>query len=1091
MAADNSTGYATSRLLTNSENLRNKLYVRNLYAPDTEYPSQNQTNVNKVVNSINTIIGGLTPFKSYNLENTFYARLITNNTPLTDIGLVMLGKQLTLNLMSHTAQQTFPVIKVSNLFDGKPDTKLFTKNVDYRITTKAEVSTFENFIDRLQFWYPQKDYPFSKNSSESDYVKNTGVGQLNILFKNLNRNVYKQKDNYMYDAADNADTKIYDRSAIVSNKKFFDFNNAIFNPYSIRNSDLDQSIIDANTAMVDSYVSTSKDDNTKQEYAPTIEFINKNFGQVQKNGLKDDKSQLGNADDYSMNNWIDDYDEFKSDAVENNIVWGRDGISGETDEFLVELQGATEKEVLNNRVSQDLKNNFNIKTGLLAYTKNLINANKGQVGDITRKAFTKKGSDELVGFNGSALWRAPSTALPEFAGRKGVRQHSALDQYDRFAKAIRFNGNNVYGGNPDSVIYDSVIPKFHPVLNKDGAVDVKNLMFSIENLAVGTIKNEKYGIIDDDFGSPIPLTEVGPFNGRIMWFPPYNMEISETATAKWESTVMVGRNEPMYNYQNSERTATITFTLLVDYPEQLKNFRGRDKQKAIAEFFAFGGTSSNSTTPDDIEITTYELKVRQLENEIKTIEGDTKLIEPEVKRPNELKFVFPNDVPFVNDDLNTVIDKIFKEYHYEIVDSCYSSDGTKWGLNRGVFFVTGLTETSDGLYVLDKAAVANFSQYSATGITGQLNNTCDLNQILKDVFGNEENRPYYSVYVYGGASKLYTELNPNDIEKGQAYNIALGKRRADAVIQLVKKRLEALFGKSIADGIEVTYLGTGSIGDSQSLDENATKDAISEEDTKNERSAKIKIMRNAKPIEPKKVVLSPSQQYVVDTKKTELSQAQDKIKKIKSKAVDGVMNPRGSTESNGVGDAGILRGFQSISGNYFYPVFHSQTPEDFHKRLTFLQQCTRQGSARRFAVADGDGNLRARNSVFGRQPICVLRIGDFFHTKIVIDSVTVDYHDTTWDMNPEGFGMQPMIANVTLNIKILGGQSLKAPIDALQNAVTFNYYANSTYSKEGIYKISSDVEILQMGYIKDVLQTKVTELTKEDTARNPERYPKK
>lgn len=1091
MAADNSTGYATSRLLTNSENLRNKLYVRNLYAPDTEYLSQNQTNVNKVVNSINTIIGGLTPFKSYNLENTFYARLITNNTPLTDIGLVMLGKQMTLNLMSHTAQQTFPVIKVSNLFDGKPDTKLFTKNVDYRITTKNEVSIFENFLDRLQFWYPQKDYPFSKNSSESDYVKNTGTGQLHILFRNLNRNIYKQKDDYLYDAADNADTKIYDRSAIVSNKKFFDFNNAIFNPYSIRNSDLDQSIIDANTAMVDSYVSTSKDDNTKQEYAPRIEFINNNFGQVQKYGLKDDKSQLGNADNYSMNNWIDDYDEFKSDAVENNIVWGRDSISKETDEFLVELQGATEKEVLNNRVSQDLSGYFNVKTGLLAYTKNLINANKGQVGDITRKAFTKKGSDELVGFNGSALWRAPSTALPEFAGRKGVRQHSALDQYDRFAKAIRFNGNKVYGGNPDSVIYDSVIPKFHPVLNKDGAVDVKNLMFSIENLAVGTIKNEKYGIIDDDFGSPIPLTEVGPFNGRIMWFPPYNMEISETATAKWESTVMVGRNEPMYNYQNSERTATITFTLLVDYPEQLKNFRGRDKQKAIAEFFAFGGTSSYSTTPDDIEITTYELKVRQLENEIKTIEGDTKLIEPEVKRPNELKFVFPNDVPFVGDDLNTVIDKIFKEYHYEIVDSCYSSDGSKFGLNSGVFFVTGLTETSDGLYVLDKNAVTNFSQYTTTGITGQLNSNCDLNQILKEVYGNEQNRPYYSVYVYGGASKLYTELNPNDTEKAQAYNNALGKRRAYAIIQLVKKRLETMFGKSVADGIEVTYLGTGSIGDSQSLDENATKDAISEEDTKNERSAKIKIMRNAKPIEPKKVVLSPSQQYVVDTKKTELSQAQDMIKKIKSNAVDGVMNPRGSTESNGVGDAGILRGFQSISGNYFYPVFHSQTPEDFHKRLTFLQQCTRQGSARRFAVADGDGNLRARNSVFGRQPICVLRIGDFFHTKIVIDSVTVDYHDTTWDMNPEGFGMQPMIANVTLNIKIFGGQSLKAPIDALQNAVTFNYYANSTYSKEGIYKISSDVEILQMGYIKDVLQTKVTELTKEDTARNPERYPKK
>jgi len=127
--------------------------------------------------------------------------------------------------------------------------------------------------------------------------------------------------------------------------------------------------------------------------------------------------------------------------------------------------------------------------------------------------------------------------------------------------------------------------------------------------------------------------------------------------------------------------------------------------------------------------------------------------------------------------------------------------------------------------------------------------------------------------------------------------------------------------------------------------------------------------------------------------------------------------------------------------------------------------------------------------VFGRQPICVLRIGDFFYTKIIIENLTVDYHDSTWDMNPEGFGMQPMMANITLNIKILGGQSLKGPIDALQNAVTFNYYANSTYTDKGMYKLPSDAASKQEGYMKGILQTKQNQLQAEDEKKNPQRYP--
>ena len=54
---------------------------------------------------------------------------------------------------------------------------------------------------------------------------------------------------------------------------------------------------------------------------------------------------------------------------------------------------------------------------------------------------------------------------------------------------------------------------------------------------------------------------------------------------------------------------------------------------------------------------------------------------------------------------------------------------------------------------------------------------------------------------------------------------------------------------------------------------------------------------------------------------------------------------------------------------------------------------------------------------FGRPPVCVLRIGDFYHTKVVIDSMNIDFDPLVWDLNQEGIGVQPMIANVTLNFK--------------------------------------------------------------------------
>jgi hypothetical protein len=72
-----------------------------------------------------------------------------------------------------------------------------------------------------------------------------------------------------------------------------------------------------------------------------------------------------------------------------------------------------------------------------------------------------------------------------------------------------------------------------------------------------------------------------------------------------------------------------------------------------------------------------------------------------------------------------------------------------------------------------------------------------------------------------------------------------------------------------------------------------------------------------------------------------------------------------------------------------------------------------------------------------------LRIGDFYNTKIIMENVNIDYEPLVWDLNPEGIGVQPMIANVDISFKFLGGSSLFGPINKLQNALSFNYFANT------------------------------------------------
>ena len=1040
-----------------SEEFRNSLTTRNLFDSSHSYGDNTIASKLEVMGvSLNSVLQVIPQYQSVSLQNSMLSRvgrrLVGGDlSNLEIIGTQMLAKQMFYNSASHLAQNYLGSIDIMRALKGG---KLYQRPVDYSITKDANAGLLDRITSAAFFKtnITGTGYPFSNTPTNVTYIQNTGTAQLSKFYQAINYNLYKPlnkndvdtQELIKYSGQDYADVPITKQFNLVStnlqnNKNFFSFDDIKKYPYlSIVPTKINEfSVFTGNLGMRYSY-----SDSITDNYAPDIQYVNDNFGKTNKTPDRNDKYE-----------YIDSLDR---DDVNNKLIWGRDGISSETKNESKQSHGYYDGDIINNTTSEFLDTQFKVKRGLLEYTRNLVNATSGQFIDLTRKVFTE--GDKVVAFNGSPLWQANNSKYANYsqtAEKTGIRQHSMIDQYNRFTKAIRYNGNIVYNGNQNSVIYQSVVPRIHPTRdNNGGDINNKNLMFSIENLAVQTIKRDNYGVIDDESGSPIPLSEVGPFMGRIMWFPPYDLQLNETATAKYESTVMVGRNEPMYSYMNSERTATLSFTLIVDYPPHLRmHINDPNYRKNVANFFAFGG----NPLPPEESIVKLESRITELQNQKTKMTGPTVQSQPDITE-FDTKICFPNNLPEAGQE-NNIIDIMYKNaLHYEIIKGCPSHDGSSNGLNKDIYFITGLTKTGANTWKLDpnfETKYPNFSQYTAGSVNQQSDVVPSVNQLnnnIKKYFENPENRQYYKIQIIGTASKLY-EIESDEPE----YNRQLGLRRANAAKYFIESRIKAVLGISDISDIVISTDSTGSEGQSKA---GAKKENKDKPEVKAERSAKITFLKNGN-VAPKKDVKKTQEIAKIDAEIMELQTKLNRLRNLK----DNIFNTRKYEE-----EKSILNTFESSKENYYYPAFQTQTPEDFHRRLTFLQQCTRQGSAKRYAMeVDNNGILRAKNSVFGRQPICILRIGDFFYTKVIIDNVTVDYNDTTWDMNPEGMGMQPMIAKVTLQLKVIGGQSLKGPIDALQNAASFNYYANSTYNSTGMYKVPSDIATNQDRYIKKIL----------------------
>ena len=605
------------------------------------------------------------------------------------------------------------------------------------------------------------------------------------------------------------------------------------------------------------------------------------------------------------------------------------------------------------------------------------------------------------------------------------------------------------------------------IILKDGKKSVKKYMFSLENLAWRT--SSKNGFTYDD----LPDSEKGPNGGRIMWFPPYNIKFSETITPSFNGVDFLGRPEPVYTYSKTSRSGQLSWTIIVDHPSILnlivkKQLNGVDKQKvqSIVDSFFAGcvkydlielAKKFNTIPSKDLLIYQDILSKPSLTTE------DVKIIkESLVGQPDESNGTTTD---------NTDNDKTFLESKFN---------------GYGFYFDNNVPGNSSSNYSSDYESYISRKQTyidNSKNLSGSEKNVEQFfNSVISENFdkftSGDENTGLISKLIKYLESGKAQNIQINLIASASAlgddgYNQKLSERRRDSIKTFFEtfsvggKNLEQF----IKDGI--LNIDIVALGETATIDFEKTVSPVSDgskqtsiECTKlqpeNARIFSVSAMA-CRRVAIKEIKITPK---TPDTKNKK-----EPIKQITT--TNGkkttIIPPRkiGVEEKLKTGiTQKILRSlltedsyfellksqnpmiYDSIVDKikYFNPAFHSMTPEGLNSRLTFLQQCARPGETIPIIGPDGKPRFNdALNTSFGAPPILVLRIGDFFNTKIVPTSLSFTYDNggIQFDTNPEGIGVQPMFVNVSMGFNFIGGSGLAKPIEQLQNALSFNYYANT------------------------------------------------
>ena len=575
------------------------------------------------------------------------------------------------------------------------------------------------------------------------------------------------------------------------------------------------------------------------------------------------------------------------------------------------------------------------------------------------------------------------------------------------------------------------------VVNSKDQKSVKKYMFSIENLAWRTSSRD--GFTYDQ----LPPEEKGQNGGRVMWFPPYDIAFSESSNPSFTPTSFLGRPEPIYTYKETTRTGTLSWKIIVDHPsilnlivkKQLKDANSEKINSIVESFFAgcakFDIIELAKRFPnvESKDLVTYQeilskpgVTIEQI-NEVLT---ETKIEETDVEPVKDTSFDVFKGIGFYFENAEGKGD-------YQSLYTGYISPTNQTKYNSHSKKFQGVEKNTNEFF--NNIVINNYNQIKN-----------DLMPLIKTYL--EEKKGKIKIFLVGSASARGNN------------NQALSEQRSETIKQYFSKE-NKIFEDAIDDGNliinfigvgekpEVTPKGTGFGGDTFDCSKLQTPDdaqvysvsamacrrvSISiiipkASSQKIKEESEIDILKNGikkTPIPPKVIGIT------------------SKLKEgIAKKIIRGLLNESSYFEMIKQ-DSPMVYDSIKEKIKYFNPAFHSMTPEGLNSRLTFLQQCVRPGDT--IPVIGPDGKPRfndALNTSFGTPPILVLRIGDFYNTKIVPTSLGISYDPLLFDLNPEGIGVQPMVAKITMGFNFIGGSGLQRPIEQLQNALSFNYYANT------------------------------------------------
>ena len=642
-----------------------------------------------------------------------------------------------------------------------------------------------------------------------------------------------------------------------------------------------------------------------------------------------------------------------------------------------------------------------------------------------------------------------NTMIRPFKGELGIRD--VQDMYNGTSLRPQSGGTLLADS---SVLMDNgfvrVTPMHdEPFYDDNRKANIKSYMFSIENLAWRDIR------IEDE----LTKEQRGPNGGRIMWFPPYNLKFTENVNVDWNANKFIGRGEQIYTYTNTDRSGTLSFTLLIDHPSIINKWRGRagsvddenERENEILRFFAgcmpLEGSCSNGKDPEP------EPQVDPIPNN-PVYEGRTRKV--------ALVLFFPNNFSANNygGDVNTALNKL----------STYER-GTAWNI-----WSDNEEDTDIENQVIDNVNKSLFNlNYTPSDDVKR--------QIKKTLFNDDENVEVFSFFdPNSGYTKLNELIGDVNAENGSIF----GEKGKNIKIETVEVKGCASSHGYASNNVKLGNRRRKFI--KNATDENCDSVGPSDFTELGPQTIQVHDVGSNRDINTLEAKIARCGYVVFNIKWDEETTTNSSVYSGSNFTVND-QNYSNYNSNSGINYGNLLSEvtvvdtavdeyscdneylyFSKIATTkdlayekiierirYFNPAYHSITPEGFNSRLTFLQQCTRQGPTMDLSSCNVDSQSPnylkyAGNLSFGRAPYCVLRIGDFFHTKICITSMSIDYDNNggiQWDLNPEGAGVQPMYANININFNFIGGQDIEGPIERLQNAVTSNYYANaSVYDKK-------------------------------------------